>query len=227
MMRFPRDVRDSNPLESLPDTPIKDDQVAQAIARAMMAALPGNVSGTLFDLGLAPLFVQQMWENMGNDSDANAAATLHNSLTRDPQCPGLSHFSRSILALTLCARWGGQLGVIDQQLRDSLRALVEVTNADAVFWAEYIGAVAAAMATVIPARPKTAERVTDTINFSSIIDDSGKKPKIRLTLTLRSGAAKGIDLNDLEHIFKKVGKTTNSDIERMKVEVQVHQVSRL
>lgn len=228
MMRFPREVRDSDPLESLTSTPTTDDRVVQVVSTTLMAALPDTtIPGTLFDLGLASLFVQQIWENAGEDGDANAAASLHNSLTRAPQCPGLSHFARSVLSLALCARWGGKLGLADQQLRRSLRALVDATDPDAVFWAEYIGTVAAAMATVVPAWPRAPERVTNAIKFSSAMEDSGTKTKITLSVTVQTEASKGIDLQDMEDLIKKVGKTASSDIKKRKVKVQIHQVSKL
>lgn len=227
MMRFPHEVRDSNPLESLVYMSTEDDRIVQVVSKTLMAALPNTVAGTLFDLGLAPLFVQQMWENMGEDGDASASAALHNSLTRNPHCPGLSHHARAVLALTLCARWGGSLGPVDQQLRGSLQALVDLTDTDATFWAEYIGAVAAAMATVIPAWPKAAERVTDTIKFSPAIDDSGKATKITLTLTVKTEAVRGIDLQDLESLFKNASKVASSDSKRRKLKVQIQLLSKL
>ncbi|OIW35011.1 hypothetical protein CONLIGDRAFT_566277 [Coniochaeta ligniaria NRRL 30616] len=227
MMRFPQEVRDSNPLQGLVSMPIKNDRIVQAVTDTLIAALPNTHAVTLFNLGLAPLFVQQIWENMGEDGDANASTTLHHTLTRDPHCPGLSHLARAILALTLCARWGAGLAPIDQQLRHGLQALVDVMDTDAVFWTEYVGAVAAAMAMVVPAWPKTPETITDTIKFLPTVDDNGKTTKITLTLTVKTEATKGINLRDLEDLFKNVGKSTSGHDKRRKVKVQIQQVSKL
>jgi retrograde regulation protein 2 len=227
MMMFPQEVRDTNPLESLRSIPARDDQVARAVTEALIGALPNKNGSTVFSLGLTRLFVHQIWDNMGERSDANASAALHSSLIRDPYCPGFSHYARAVLALTLCSRWGGSLGPIDQELRRSLQALTVATDQDAVFWAEYIGAVAAAIATVVPAWPRTAERVADTIRFSSTVDDSGKSSKINLTMTVNANATTGIDLEDLEGLFKNVGKMTSSDGRPRKIKVQIRQVSKL
>lgn len=227
MMRFPQTLRDSNPLEGLVSMPARDDRIVQAVIDTLIGALPSNPAVTLFGLGLGPLFAQQIWENMGEDDDANASSTLHDTLTRDPHCPGLSHFARAVLALTLCARWGAGLSPIDQQLHHGLQALVNAMDTEAVFWTEYIGAVAAAMVTIIPAWPKASERITDTIKFAPTVDDTGKAHKITLSLTVKMEAVRGIDLRDIEDQFKNVGKATGSDDRRRKVKVQIRQVSKL
>lgn len=227
MMKFPKEVRDLNPLDGLGSLPSNEDHAIQAVIRTLSTTLPDVNTLTIFDLGIGHLFAQQIWENMGEDSDANASAALHHAVTRDPGSPGLSHFARALLALTLCARWGGSLGPTDQQLRSGLQALVDVVDKDAAFWAEYIGAAAAAVATVVPARPKTAERLRDTVKFQSMTDDSGKSTKISLTLTVNLESTKGVNLQDLEDLFKNVGKTTkNSGDKRRKVKFQIESVSK-
>ena len=234
MMKFPKEVCDSNPLDGLVGLPSSDSAV-HAVISTLVSALPNTSTVALLDLGLGPLFVQQIWEDMGEVGDANASAAIHHALTRDPGCPGLSHFSRAVLALTLCARWGGGLGPVDQPLRSGLQILVGEVDPDAIFWAEYIGAVAAAITRVVPCRPTSAERLTDTLRFQASIDNSGEVTKYMLTLTVNSEAMKGIDLQDLADLFKHVGKTKNqhvgktkkTDAKRTKVKLQIQQVSSL
>ncbi|KAB5580765.1 Ppx/GppA phosphatase family-domain-containing protein [Coniochaeta sp. 2T2.1] len=227
MMRFPKELRESDPVTRLVDSQGHDNDITQAILSLLLAALPASVSATIFEAGLGPLFVRQIWHNMGHDIEANASAALHDSLSRDPGCPGLTHFGRALLALMVCARWGGGLGPFDQQLRRNLQALFEMVDADAVFWAEYIGAVAATVATIVPSYPKTADMLRNNIKFEPSVDDSGKTKKLTLTLTVTSEASKGIDLADLEDLFKNVVKTKNNGDKRWKVKVQIQQVSRL
>jgi retrograde regulation protein 2 len=238
MMRFPREVRDSNPLDCLVGLPLTktpspsdNDGILQAVTNTVAAALPTTSAVTVFDLGLAPLFVTQIWQNVGEDGDANASAVLHGAVGRDPSCPGLTHLARAVLGLTLCSRWGASLSPTDQQLYSSLKALVvDTADIDAVFWTEYIGAVATTLATIIPAWPMSVKRLVNAIKFQSNLDESDDTVRITLTLTVSLEATKGLNLRDLERPFKNLGKTGNGDDKKRtirKVKLQIQQVSKL
>lgn len=166
MMKLPRQVREGNPLNligvSLPtnfQTSPDSQESLQAVVTTLKAALPATTPLNIFTLGLEFLFARQIWTGAGQDGDANASTCLHDLVTRDLSCPGLTHLARAVLGLTLCARWGSSLGPLDQQLHSSLRKLLDSADESAYFWAEYIGAVAAVIATVVPACPRTAERI--------------------------------------------------------------------
>ena len=77
--------------------------------------------------------------------------------------PGLTHLSRAIYGLTLCARWGGGIGPVDQRLYRNLQALVDASNPGATFWAGYVGAVAAAFAWLVPAMPRSRGAVDEMV----------------------------------------------------------------
>jgi len=173
MMKLPRHIRESNPLFQIYDPPtslVAEEPVTirlQAVVLKLLSALPKNIDSnnltTIFKFHQGHLYASQIWEGMGNDSDTNAAAALHDAITRDSGCPGLTHLARAIYGLTLCARWGGGIGSIDQQLYQNLQSLVEASNPDATFWAAYVGAVAAALAWLVPAMPKGNGGIDDLV----------------------------------------------------------------
>ena len=169
MMKLPRAIREQNPLELITalESPSavgrEDPRILESVLSSLLSALPEGVDlsrvNTVFSLGLGALFARQIWVRAGERSDANASAVLHDAVARDPSCPGLTHLARAVVGLTLCARWDTSLAPVDEQLYHSLRALVVAADAEAEFWAEYIGAVADVLATLIPAWPRTKDRV--------------------------------------------------------------------
>lgn len=169
MMKLPPGIRESNPVHQIYDFPGPAsapsqepiDRRLQIVVDKLLSALPENLdlskTATVFTVHLGHLFASQIWEGMGNDTDTNAAAALHNAITQDSGVPGLTHLTRCIYGLTLCARWGGGVGPIDQQLYHNLQLLANGSNPDAVFWAGYIGAVAAVLARIVPAMPRNRD----------------------------------------------------------------------
>jgi retrograde regulation protein 2 len=228
MMMLPRDVRESDPLQCVADSiplPISshtnEKAVVQAVINTLNGAVPNTSSRTVLDTGLAALFVRQIWQNTGEDSAANASAALHEAINREPSCPGLSHFARALLGLMLCARWGVGLSPVDRQIFDSLAELVHAEDADAVFWAMHIGAVAGVLATAVPAWPRTVERLEKAVRFHSSVEVNGKKKQtVNLTVTISSEAAKGLDISDLEGSFKNGAKKWTDDWKSAKVIVR-------
>ncbi|KXH32683.1 Ppx/GppA phosphatase, partial [Colletotrichum salicis] len=224
LMKLPKSVRESNPLEALAGFPIQgheesggagsggDLAVAQAILRTLYGAVPKNVdvsrTPTVFSLGLGPLFARQVWIHQGEDDDANASYALHEAVTRDPSAPGLTHLARAVLGLTVCARWGSSLGPIDAQLYGNLRGLVAEAKLESVFWAEYLGAVAAVMVDLVPAWPTSVEELESTLRFEATqtSDPEKKRASIDLTVHVASGAAVGIDPADVMGRLANIGK---------------------
>ncbi|KAK1991297.1 Ppx/GppA phosphatase [Colletotrichum falcatum] len=225
LMKLPKSVRESNPLEALAGFPIQghedaggagggrgDMAVAQAVLRTLYGAVPVNVdisrTPTVFSLGLGPLFARQVWIHQGEDDDANASYALHEAVTRDPSAPGLTHLARAVLGLTTCARWGSNLGPIDAQLYGNLRGLVAEASRESVFWAEYLGAVAAVMVDLVPAWPKNVEELESTLRFEATqtVDPEKKRASIDLTVHVAADAAVGIDPEDVKGRLSNVGK---------------------
>ena len=174
MVGLPSEIRDSSPLayfddatrSPVPPVPGTEPASIRDVLDTLRSAFPPDqhldTSVTVFGLQLGALYADQIWTRLGDDADANAAAALHNVITR-PDQPGLTHLARSVLGVTLCARWGASLAPLDEQFHQNLRALMDAADPDATFWADYTGAVTAAMATVIRRWPKTQRALKDRI----------------------------------------------------------------
>ncbi|KAK3395977.1 Ppx/GppA phosphatase family-domain-containing protein [Sordaria brevicollis] len=218
MIRLPQEIRESDPLDCL-----QADASLQGIVDILSSALPADYSApkTVFGLGLGRLFASKIWSNTGDDDLANASAALHGAITEHPDCPGLSHAARAVMALTLCARWGGSVTPSDEQLLNNLRSLADTVHPDAVFWAGYIGAVAAALARLAPTAQE-AHQLGDKIQLRSTMEqiENDKGFRVYLNFRISETALRGIDTADLISHFELVstqrqqdsGKKVNVDI---------------
>jgi len=169
MMKLPPAVREEDPLPLLgaalppPSPEAAGPAVAalRAVVGLVQQSLPpaGAFPLDLFPPGLLAALARRAWEGMGRDADANASAALHDAATRDLDHPGLTHRLRAALGLALWARWGGATAPADKVLRDNLRLLVGGPESPACFLAEYLGAVLAALAMVMPAYPTDPRQV--------------------------------------------------------------------
>lgn len=173
LMKLPRELRESNPLEALANVSPADKPVIDAATAVLRDALPKDQDlssvPTIFSLGLVPLFVQRIWYRLGEDVYTNAAYVLHEAVTRDPKAAGLTHLARAVLGMTATARWGSSLGPIDAQLYTGLKGLLDAANKTSGFWAEYLGVVANILGIVIPFKPKKAEDITNAIKYDTPI----------------------------------------------------------
>jgi len=132
------------------------------MAEIMRRSLPGSPTLTApFTLGLIRLLVQRAWEGMGSDADSNASAALHEAVSRDLDFPGLTHQLRAALGLALWTRWGASLAAADRPLRDGLRDILGDMER---FWAEYLGAVASALALLFPVLPMEVDWVKEVLD---------------------------------------------------------------
>ena len=191
VLKLPRDIRERNPLPLLASVDAKSDfdsKTTETVLDSLLAAIPSDRDlsriPSIFSLGLAPLFAREIWARSGEDDDSNAAHALHNAVHGYPSSPGLTHLARAVLGLTLCARWGGGLAPINMQLHHNLKALVERADPEASFWAEYIGASAAALARVISAWP-AGRSVIDIIRYAGLWPNCQEFTNERLDLKPR------------------------------------------
>lgn len=164
LMKLPRSIRESNPLEILANVSESEKPLFDVVRQLLSSALPdefhlSNVP-TVLDTGLSPLFVRQIWGRAGHSTNSNSAFALHDAIIRDADCPGLTHLARALLALTTCARWEIDLGPCDLQLFQSLRGIADSHHKHASFWARYIGAVANVLAYVFPVLPQGADAIS-------------------------------------------------------------------
>ena len=146
MMMLPREIRESNPLHVLASITSHETALFQTTQKLLCDAVPAEVLQsavpTILSPGLVDLFIRQIWSRRGHGSSSNSAFALHDAVVRDPDCPGLTHLARVLLALTTCARWEAALGPSDMRLYSDLRDVLDSYHKDAPFWALYLGGVA-------------------------------------------------------------------------------------
>ncbi|KAI5919239.1 Ppx/GppA phosphatase [Camillea tinctor] len=229
LLKLPYIIRETDPLQLLyqPNSNMTVD-ILQSVASTIQSSLPVEVESsgvpTIFTSGLGHLFASQIWAHVGEPNDANAASEIHRAITRDPSAPGFTHLARSLLGLTLCHRWGATLGPIDQQLYTNIRRLVNKTNGEAAFWAEYIGVITGLLADMCPTVPKTPEKLRRSIRFKSTIVSGKKKPKIELIVSLSSVAMQTLDPQTIVDTFKSIGKRQDANKGDRKVKVIVQNI---
>lgn len=167
MMMLPKEVRESNPLEALAAIAPAEKPIFDAVVQLLTQSLPQEVTKeripTVLEPGLANLFARDIWIRAGYDSDANKTYALHNALIRDPECPGLTHVARAALGLTTSARWGSKYAPVDASLAQGLQRILAMHHADAPFWAQYLGGIAALLATLLPFQPRSAAELLNSI----------------------------------------------------------------
>lgn len=207
MMKLPPEIRESNPLDVLANVAQDKRRSYDAVLQLLSAALPQDLASsipTIFNLGLGLLFVREIWRRDGYDADTNATFSVHGSVTRNSDFPGLTHLARAILGLGVCARWGCGIGPAESQLLQGLRQIADGHGEDASFWAIYVGAISSIIATVFPVMPKEPRHLLEALRFNTQITagHKGTKNKIVLTIGLASEFTQGIDQEGLADNFQ-------------------------
>ena len=154
-------TREINPLHILPErVESRSDASVEAIIGVLSESLPDNLPSQ-FSSDLQQYIVRNTWINMGASDDTNSAKALHSPISGlISGLPGLTHEGRALISLTMCARWGTDLGPIDKTLYNNLRQLIGSTLS---FWCDYVGTVARLLAIVLPAYPTDKELLRRTI----------------------------------------------------------------
>ena len=169
MMKLPREIRETNPVDALTNLSHDEQPIVEAIVRKMISALPKALEGskipTVLNTGIASLFVRQIWTGRGYDGDANSSLALHSAVSRDPNASGLTHIARAALGLTLFSRWGGSLSPADTQLFNGLKQLLNREHPEAFFWSRYLGAVASLLASLFPTFPTDSTRLETALRY--------------------------------------------------------------
>lgn len=157
MMKLPRDIRESNPLQVLANLDERKGAAYRATLHLLKGAIPKEVDSqstpSIFSDHLGLLFAKDWWERGGHDADTNSSFALHNAISRDSDAPGLTHLARALLGVTCAARWGFSLGPSDLSLVEGLEGVIGRHSKDAVFWAKYIGALANILAEILCVPP--------------------------------------------------------------------------
>lgn len=205
-MALPPDIRQQSPLSHLgdPSSP-SHEKIAKEIVNILISALPNHLPG-VFTRDLLHCFGKLLWTDMGNTPEVNSARALHDPISY-ASVLGFAHQVRAVLSLTLCARWGNDLGPVDQVLYGNLRTLI---GPDLSWWCDYIGKLLNLMATVIPTYPTSVEEMKTILQLDGSaphgLSKESHKPSIRLHVSLNPAWSNGFGSEDLAEMFDKVGK---------------------
>jgi retrograde regulation protein 2 len=207
-MKLPRPVRESGPLPLLPGgSSSQKAAVVNSVVETLTSSLPEGFP-TIFSNELLHYVAKNTWIKMGDLGDANSAKALHNPISgRLAGLPGMNHEIRAILALTMCARWGTDLGPVDGGVYANLRGLI---GPELSWWCDYIGTIASLLATVMPVFPASEDAVKQTLTLVCStghgLGKKGHKVGIRLKISLAQKARAAVSVGALKGMFSSVGR---------------------
>ncbi|OAA73838.1 retrograde regulation protein 2 [Cordyceps fumosorosea ARSEF 2679] len=224
-MMLPPEIRESNPLEVLANIDPADRPLLNAGLELLLSSLPDPAiisrMPTIVAPGLGYLFIKELWTRAGHEADTNASIALHTSIIRDPGCPGLTHLSRALLGIALATRWGSFLSPADAQLERGLVAIINRYGSEALFWTRYLGAVAGAIAEILPFSPASVEELKRVVEFSSEIVQKENSRVVKLSIGIACDHARRLDESALIDNIKSATKNKEEGCPK-KVSVTVY-----
>ncbi|CAG9938329.1 unnamed protein product [Clonostachys rosea f. rosea IK726] len=212
MMKLPRAIRESNPLDVIANVDTGDKALFEAVASLLAKAIPPEAQldqvPTVLNIdGLRTLFIKEIWARAGHEADSNASFSLHYAICRDADAPGLSHLARALLGTTVAARWGSGMGPVDAKLAELLGGILKRYSKEAIFWALYIGAVANALVTIVPVRPSNVEILQKSIRFEArLLKVPDEKDSLQLSISIHPKILRFVDVEELSSRFKSILK---------------------
>lgn len=189
--------------------PFVQPTVSNALVRMLESAFPvGSTSGAVDDY--KSVFIPDLLESFAN------LIYYHSSHSKDLQpsaalrCTtagilagvhGITHEARTLIALLLCARWGGSIPPSDEAFKHNLEQLVE--SPWILWWINYLGAVASLIANIYPAGPREDH---DRLRLqASWAQDDKQRPLLQLTASITADVDQEAFLSEA-HDIEKVGK---------------------
>ncbi|EXJ91381.1 hypothetical protein A1O1_04493 [Capronia coronata CBS 617.96] len=189
------------------------------LAELLFAGLPGqnDLGRTLpasLNAALIRAVADMMYLHLPLPKETRSVAALHTSLTGVlASAHGISHADRALLALTLCARWDGDLPPPYSDLQTRLQAILTQQE---VFWAKYLGVLAGLVGAVYPAgRVDVARpRLQFAARWADGLGKKGLNQGVVLQINCRreshnDAMTAPAALNPLVHELEKVGKKKN------------------
>ncbi|SMQ51451.1 unnamed protein product [Zymoseptoria tritici ST99CH_3D7] len=194
------------------------------VVALLQAALPKDLdrdAAKAFAPDRLEAFANLIYYHSSHSKDLQASAALRCTTSGVlAGVHGILHESRTLIALLLCARWGGSVPPTDEQFKPSLEQLVE--SPWTLWWINYIGAVAGLIASVYPAGVVAgAERLKLSTKWDN--DDKGK-PLLVLRAAVSSDVDDevfGVEAKAIEKVGKRKRWIGGRDGIGHKVEVEV------
>ncbi|KIV81809.1 hypothetical protein PV11_03963 [Exophiala sideris] len=189
---------------------------APEIAELLFSGLPGI---NHFDRSLPPTFTRSlvravadmMYMNLTMPKESRSVSALHAPLTGVlASAHGIAHCDRALLALSLSRRWNADLPPPHSTLESRLRCILTQQE---VFWANYLGALAALVGAVYPAGriDKARPRLQLSARWADGLGKKGLNQGVVLDIKCRREdvMTSPTSLNPLIEEIEKLGKKKN------------------
>lgn len=153
---LPPEIKAQHPLV-VATQPFDTPTSSEALASLLHSAFPaGSTRGAvddykaIFTPDLLDTFANLIYYHSSHSKDLQATAGLRSTTSGIlAGVHGVLHETRTLIALLLCARWGSGIPPADEEFKRNLERLVD--SPWTLWWINYIGAVAALVASVYPA----------------------------------------------------------------------------
>ena len=193
--KIPANVRAQSPLlaATAPHAP-PDAEVIYSLLRSALPvtpspsgehAVPASISGLL-----ARAVADMAFAHAAVPRESRSAAAVRCTTSGVLASAGcLSHGERALLALVLCERWAGDLSTADEAFRGLLGRCV---SREEVWWARYLGRVAALVGEVYPAgRVRGGSRVRMSTEWEVVAKKKGRVEMLVVRVWCEDGAVGG------------------------------------
>ncbi|KAI7605966.1 retrograde regulation protein 2, partial [Hortaea werneckii] len=181
-----------------------------AVTDLLTAAFPpGSTSGAIddyksvFHTEMLEAFANLIYYFSSHPKDLQATSALRSTTSGVlASAHGIPHEDRTLLALLLCNRWGGDVPPSDRQFKHSLEQLID--SPWTLWWINYVAAVTQLTASVFPAGIN--QRNKDRMSLSAKWE-SHKKQQSLLSLRIDMDSASTAEAVEKEtNAIEKVGK---------------------
>jgi len=203
---LPAEVRAEHPLV-VATRPFDTARPSQGIRNLLISALPSGITfntvddyNGVFTAELLGAFAGLMYYHSSHSKDLQATAALRSTTSGIlAGMHGVLHESRALLALLLCARWGGSVPPSDVSFKQRLEQLIE--SPWTLWWINYLGALAGLLAAVYPAG--FIEEVQPRLRLSARWERTGKgNPLLCLDIAFGSRVAQVALSSEIDRIDK-------------------------
>ncbi|KAK4548732.1 hypothetical protein LTR36_008505 [Oleoguttula mirabilis] len=209
---LPPDVCAQHPLV-VATQPFDSPNASTAIADLLQAAFPPQPTDaanddyrSVFTLATLDAFANLMYYHSSHSKDLQTSSALRTTTSGVlAGVHGVFHEDRTLLALLLCNRYGGDVPPSDESFKHNLEQLID--SPWTLWWIRYVGAVAALLASVFPAG--VADRSKGRIQLKAGWTKD-KKQRSLLSLHVKFGPgvnaqAFSKELSSIEKVGKKKG----------------------
>ncbi|KAI7364654.1 retrograde regulation protein 2 [Hortaea werneckii] len=206
---MPREIAHQHPLVVATE-PFDSAKSSQAITNLLTAAFPpGSTSGAIddhksvFHTEMLKAFANLIYYFSSHPKDLQATSALRSTTSGVlASAHGIPHEDRTLLALLLCHRWGGDVPPSDRPFKQSLEQLIDTPWTR--WWINYVAAVAQLIASVFPAGIHQHNK--DRMSLSAKWE-SHKKQQSLLSLRIDMDSATTAEAVEKEtNAIEKVGK---------------------